>query len=53
LKARAIGWAINLAAVLLETGRADNPEHAEMGARALERRAKKWQPVFRQPPRQI
>lgn len=34
---RAIGWAIMFGAMLLDTGMTDNPRHAEVGRRTLER----------------
>ena len=34
---RALGWAINLGTLLLETGLVDNPRHAEIGELALQR----------------
>ena len=34
---RALGWAVNLGTVLLETGLADNPRHATIGELTLQR----------------
>lgn len=39
LRARAIGWAIVFAAVLLDTGRVDHPPHAAIGRATFERLA--------------
>jgi hypothetical protein len=34
---RALGWAINLGTLLLETGLVDNPRHAKIGELTLQR----------------
>ncbi len=36
-RARALGWAVTFGAVLLDTGRVDDPRHAEMGRHTLRR----------------